>query len=94
MPKKSRNTANSQSGQRRSHSTFWSRLGALVPFQRRRQEEGEGPLHPHEPFVANPTTSVGHEGPSSVFEEVRCYIPIRELDLKCLHAANHTAHGD
>jgi len=89
MPKKTRTTADSQSGQHKSHSTSWSRLGALVPFQRRRQQDGEGLLHTHEPFVANPTTSVGHEGPSSVFEEVRCYLRIRELDLKSFHAVNH-----
>ena len=88
MTKKTRKT-DSQSGQHKSHNTFRSRFGALVPFQRRRQQEGEGLLHTHEPFVTNPTTSVGHEGPSSVFEEVRCYLRIRELVLKSFHAVNH-----
>lgn len=42
----------------------------LTRFQRRLQQETEGSPFPHEPFVANPTTSVGNNGSFAVFEEV------------------------
>ena len=58
--------------------------------RRRRQQEAEGPPQSYEPLVANPTPSVGSEGSSAVFEEVRRDLCIRELDLKGLHAANNS----
>ena len=63
--------------------------GVLTRSQRRRQQEVEGLPRPHQPFVANPTTSAENEGSSAVFEEVRCYLCIRELALNGLHLANH-----
>ena len=39
--------------------------------------------------MANPTASVGNEE-SAVFEEVRRYLRIRQLDLKGIYAANDT----
>jgi len=62
----------------------------LTWSQRRRQQEAEGPPPLHEVFLSNPTTSVGNEGSSAVFEEVCHYLYIRELVLKGLHAANHS----
>ena len=75
----------------RSHPTPFTSGGPSVftRFQRRRKQEAEGPPHTHEPFVANPTTSAGNEG-SSVFEEVKRYLSICELDLMGLHTVNHT----
>jgi len=42
----------------------------LARSQRRRQQEAEGPPKSQEPFVTNPATSVGNEGPPAVFQEV------------------------
>ena len=80
------------SPQRSPHPTPFASGGTSVftRFQRRRKQEAEGPPHTPEPFVANPTTSAGNEGPSAAFEEVRHYLPIRELDLMSLHPVNHT----
>jgi len=70
--------------------------GVLTRSQRRRQQEAERPPQSSEPLVANPIASVGNEGSSAVFEEVRRYLRIRELDLKGLHISGepHPAHGD
>ena len=71
-------------------SSASGRTGVLTRSQRRRQREAEGQPQLCEPFVANPTASVGNEGLSAVFEEVRRYLRIHELDLKGVHRANHT----
>jgi len=42
----------------------------LTRPHRRQQQEAEGPPQSCEPFVANPTASVGKEGSLVVFEEV------------------------
>jgi len=44
--------------------------GVLTRLQRRQQLEAEGPPHPHESLIANPTTSAGNEGSSAVVEKV------------------------
>ncbi|KIM58625.1 hypothetical protein SCLCIDRAFT_1218467, partial [Scleroderma citrinum Foug A] len=80
MPKKNSKTAESPS----SH-TFWSQVWALGSLRRsphstpsasvgqsRRQQETEGPPPPHEPYVANPTTSAGEttgKGPATAIHE-------------------------
>ncbi|KIM66108.1 hypothetical protein SCLCIDRAFT_399265 [Scleroderma citrinum Foug A] len=59
------------SPQRSPHPTPSASGGTSVftRFQRRRKQEAEGLPHTPEPFVANPTTSAGNEGPSAAFEE-------------------------
>lgn len=42
----------------------------LTRSQCQRQQEAEGPLRSHEPFVVDPITSDENKGTSAVFEEV------------------------
>lgn len=60
----------------------------LTRSRRIRQPEDKGPPHSRGSLISNPTASVWTEGSSTA--EVWRYLCIRELDLKCLYAMNHT----
>ena len=99
MPKKNSKTAESPS----SH-TFWSQVWALGSLRRsphstpsasvgqsRRQQETEGPPPPHEPYVANPTTSAGEttgKGPATAIHEVRAHAATCIADSHRFHQAS------
>ncbi|KIM56812.1 hypothetical protein SCLCIDRAFT_1220091 [Scleroderma citrinum Foug A] len=71
MPKENLKTADSPSSQRRysPYLTPSASGGPSALTRPRRGQDVEGPPHPPEPWVANPTASVGNEAPSVVFQE-------------------------
>ena len=95
MPKKAAESPSSH--------TFWSRLWALGSLRRyphlapsasveqsRRQQEAEGSPPPHEPYVANPTTSAGEttgKGLATAIHEVRAHAATFIADSHRFHQA-------